>query len=352
MDLGEHEPPVDLLVGRDLHRQLDHLLGLQFDAGHVDQQVADAGGGRGRQFDHHAGVEAADRPREFFARLALAPIGLVRLVEDHDRAQHLEDVEQAALDRAVAGDALEIGKFVQQPGVGQHVVAVGEQGRIAPGIAEHAQEVPPLLPVGGGQHQQHHAQIVVHVERPEPVVLLQQLDPPAAGALQHLAIGMLPIAQRGFGLLVDGVGGDDPERQAGPGTQPFQRRGGEQRLAAAGRHLEADVRDRPPGVVETVHIGAVAARDAAGLGQTGPGGPRVVAHPVRDAGPGFLQRGDLRPRGPRRVLQRVAPTREGFERARLIFLQLHHGARRLTRPDTVRKAAGRTGCPCSSDGAG
>ena len=247
--------PFHLVETGHMDRKFYHLLGFQLEAADIDEEIADAGVGRGGKLDDQTRVEAADRTREFLPRFPFPSIGLVRLVEHHDGAQHLEDVEQAVLDGTVRRGALQVGMFIQQPRIAEQVITVRKQGRIAPGIAEHPQEILALPAVGRGQHQQHDAQIVRGVRRRERIVLFQQPDPAAAGALQHLAIGVLPVPQRRAGLFVDGASRGYPERQAGLPVQPFQRGGGEQGLAAAGRHLEADVGNRPSGIVGAAGIG-------------------------------------------------------------------------------------------------
>jgi len=70
--------PLGADEGLDAHGQLDHLLGFEFHAGHVHQQVADAAVGRGRQLHHQARVQLVDRSHEFGVRFSsLGAVGLV-----------------------------------------------------------------------------------------------------------------------------------------------------------------------------------------------------------------------------------------------------------------------------------
>ena len=328
--------PVQLLMGsrqrvgpggvgvrRDPHRQLDHFLGLERRSGHVDQQVADSGVGRRRELQHHARVEAAHCAGELLPRLALLAIRLVRLVEDHRRAQHLDDVEQAVLDRAAGTGTLEVREGVRQPRIAEHVVARREEGGVAPGIAEHAEKLAAPAPVGGGEHEQHDAQVMGGVGLRERIVLLQQLHPSAARALQHLAAGVLAAAQRRPRLFVDGAGGDDPQGQAGPPSQPLKRGGCEQGLAAAGRDLEADVGDRPSRLVGARRVGPGGRGNGAGAGQALPRRFREVAQLTGDRNAALCERRGRLPRRSCGLVQRAAPARESVQSTSLVSLQLH-----------------------------
>ena len=231
--------PLGADEGLDAHRQLDHLFGLQFHAGHVHQQVADAAIGRGRQLHHQAGVQLVDRSHELGVRFSsLGAVGLVGFVQYDNGTQQLEGVEQAVLDQPVRA-LVEVRVSLQQPRVASQVVSVGKQRGVAPRVAKDAEELASLPAVGGGKHEQHHAQVVGHVPLIERMVLLQHLDPSAARAFQHLSVRMPPIPQRFLRLSVDRPGRRDPEREPGLSVETFQRGGCKQGLAPAGRDLEA-----------------------------------------------------------------------------------------------------------------
>ena len=159
----------------DLHGQLNHLRFLQLLASDVHKQIADAPVGGCGELDDQTRVEAIHGADELFVGLPLpCAVCLVRLVEHHNGTEHSENVEEAVLDRAVLRRAFEIGVIVQQPGVTKGIVAIREECGIASRISEHAQELSALLPVGGGKHQQHDAQVVGGIRKGELVILLQQ----------------------------------------------------------------------------------------------------------------------------------------------------------------------------------
>ena len=229
--------------GFNAHRQLDHLLGLQLHAGHVHQQVADATVGRGRQLHHQAGVQLVDRSHELDVRFSpLGAVGLVGFVQYDNGPQQLEGVEQAVLDQPLRAQ-VEVRVSLQQPRVASQVVPVGKQRGVAPRVAKDAKEFAPLLAIGGGKHEQHHAQVVGHVPLIERLVLLQHLDPSAARPFQQLTVRMPSVPQRFLRLPVDCPGWRDPEREPSLSVEAFQRGGGKQGLAPAGRDLEANVGD-------------------------------------------------------------------------------------------------------------
>ena len=156
--------------------------------------------------------------------------------------------------------------------------------------------------------------------RVNQVFLLQELDPAPASPLQHLPVKVFPVPEGGFGLLVNSTGWRYPEGQAGLPVQPLQRGGGQQSLAPARRHLEADVRDGPPGVVRPAGVLSGGLGHAAGLRQMLPGALGVVADVVGDVGPHALERGYGRLRLGPRLRQRVAPADEGLQCGYLVVL--------------------------------
>ena len=303
--------------------QLDHLFLLEFDAGDVDQQVADALVRCGREFDDEGWVESVDGADEILACFPLLAVCLVRLVEDDDGAEHFEDVVEAVLDGAVVGCAFEVGIALQEFAVAEGVVAVGEEGGIAPRIAEHPQEFLPLLPVGSGQHEKHYAQVVGGVRAGEDVVLFEELDAPAACALQHLAIRMFAVSQRGLGLRVDGPRGGDPQGQAGLAADASQGCGRQQGLAAASGDFEADVGDRASCAVGAAGVRAGRFGDGAGFRKALPGGLGVVADVVRSGASSFLVVLDIFLRLDPCDRKRVEPAGECFQCGDLVFFEFH-----------------------------
>ena len=164
------------------------------------------------------------------------------------------------------------------------MVTVGKEGGITPRITEHSQEFLSLLPVGGGEHEQHDAQVIGGVRASEEVVFFEELDAPAACAFQRLAVGMFTVPEGSLGLGVDGPGRGDPEGQSGLAWEAFQCFGRQQGLAAASGDFEADMGDWTPCVVGAAGVLTGGFGNAAGLIQALPSGLGVVTDVVGHVG--------------------------------------------------------------------
>ena len=92
-------------------------------------------------------------------------------------------------------EGVEVRNFVQELLVRGHVVVRGEEAVEAVAVAEHA-ELLPSLPVGRGQHEQQHAQVLPHIPWAESAGLLQRQRPPGRGQVSPLALDTTAMAVR------------------------------------------------------------------------------------------------------------------------------------------------------------
>ena len=211
------------------------------------------------------------------------------LVDDDDRADEAQDVAKALFQgNTMCPESLvrhivhvEVQDFIGELAIANGIVHIGKERRELPAVLEHLQ-----LFLGLSrrslEHQQHDAQVLVHVVPGEGIAPLQQLHAPAGRAFQHLAVRMLAVGESLPRLRVDGVGRDHPEHEAGLAlevldVQLLHRSAAEQRLAAAGRDLQADVGD---GAFEAIQPAEVRrcdqlARGILGAGQRGVSGQRL-----------------------------------------------------------------------------
>ena len=137
---------------------------------------------------------------------------------------------------------------------------------------------------------------------------------------------MFAVPQRLFGLLIDGAGGRYPQRQAGLPVEALQGGGGQQRFAAAGGYLEADMGDGASGAVGSLHILAGWVGHIAGFGQRLPGMARMVAQLGGNFHPGLLQCGYAGFRLDPRRFQGVQPPGKGVQYLVLVLLQFQRYA--------------------------
>ena len=210
-------------------------------------------------------------------------------------------------------EGVEVRHLVQEPVVSGHVVVRGEESVEAAAVAEHP-ELLPGLPVGRRQHEQQHAQVLPHVPRAEAAGLLQRQRPAGRRHVELLTVGVVAVLQGLQRLVVDLRGGDDPQHEPRlplpvVGVDEVHHLRREQGLAAAGRNLEAEGRQR---LAQSVPARVVDAGRDALL-------PRL-AHPVEVQ----LRVDFQRRRGPAAPLgQPFEKFPDGGERALLVLLQDH-----------------------------
>jgi len=267
---GQAALPVVPAPHFDVDRQLDHLGVVERAASHIDQDVRAAGlgrchPGRGRQFQHQAGIEAVEGLERGVG------VGMVAFVDDDHRPQQAQGIAERTLDdaahlpgcrlgvRAERGIDIEIRHLAQQGPVRRNIVLARHEAQHIAAIAEQAQG---LLAASRRrlQHQQHHTQVRVGVQTGQRRGLFQNLDPPGGGDVEHLPIRVVAIGQRLHRLPIDRLVRHHPQHQSSVPVQigradPRHAGGGQQGLAAAGRQLQAGVGDRPAGTVEAAVVG-------------------------------------------------------------------------------------------------
>ena len=221
------------VAGDDAQRQLDHVRRLQLGRGDVVQHVGRMlhPRGRGGELDDAGGHDVAQGgEREIGA-------GVVGLVHDDDGPAQPQHVHQGGLGFAVGagqqvGEAF--GGHVQQM-LGEGAVLVVD---LAAGGVLDAEGL-------DGGDDDHGLPFDRGAREAERFLDGDDFDR-AARQLQGAAVGMARVAQRVGGLVEDGVAGDEPEHHAALGVEQIGhgqagRVAGEQRLAAAGGHAQADV---------------------------------------------------------------------------------------------------------------
>ena len=226
----------------DVQVELDHLLGVEVAARHLDQHVG-LRRRRGGELHDQAGIEPLQR------RAGVAAVRLVPLVQHDQRTQQAQGVAERGFDLPAPEafglvEDVEIGDAFEQGAVGGHFLVAGEEAVEPAAVAEHAQLLPGLT-VGRRQHQQQDAQAVGHVPGAEEAALLQDAGAAGGGQVELLPVGMGAVLERGEGLAVDLRGRHHPQHQ--PGLPVAERvvhqvdhAHRQQRLAAAGGDLEAE----------------------------------------------------------------------------------------------------------------
>ena len=226
--------------------ELDHLLRVQFAAGDLHEHVG-APWRRRRQLDDQARIESFERlPR-------VQAVRLVPLVEDDERPQQAQRVAERGLDgraphAAVRRERVQVGDRGEQLLLAGGVVVRGEEAVEAARVAEHPQLLLRLA-VRRRQHQQQDAQPLPHVPRAEAARLLQHQGAARRRHVELLAVRVVAVLQRLEGLAVYLRGRHDPQHQPGlpaqvAGVDAVDHLRRQQRLAAAGRHLQAERRQR------------------------------------------------------------------------------------------------------------
>ena len=263
--------PVRMTARVQIERHLDHALAIQVDALHLHQHVRIAGVprvtatrgrhilGRRGQFQHEARIEAIERAESQFRNR------LVSLVHHHHRADQAQGIAQRILDRkpGIRGIAQVVGIEIGRLPFGlfmRLLVTLGREkaAHVAP-VPEHLQGIL-VLAIAGLQHQQHDAQMALHIAGIQVVVLFQNPDPLAGQHVQQLPVGVLAVDQLLFGLAVDGLIRHDPQHEAMVSAQVAakylrQRLHRQKSLAPARRHLENHVRYRPPHAILPGRVG-------------------------------------------------------------------------------------------------
>ena len=134
---------------------------------------------------------------------------------------------------------------------------------------------------------------------------------------------MLARPQRFARLLVNRARGRDPDDQPRRTSEPRQRLGGEQRLAPARRHLEADMRNRSPGVIEPADVTPRRQRDPADLLKCVPSRLGVIQNFNGNVRPDAAKRVGGDSGLDARLLQLGQPAAKGVQCGGLVFFEFH-----------------------------
>ena len=228
----------------DDHGQLDHLLVLELSGRHAGYHVR-ALARRGRELQHESRVQVAQHlHRE-------AALGVVRLVHHDDGVRPREGRNQ----RRIVG-ALDV---VRLPGAALVVGQLHERRVLGEGA-------PPVLVLEGVVGQHEHGELVLHRRAREPapaqaVLLVKHLHPVGEVAVERHAQRVRRVAQLPQRLLQYLLARHEPHHHVGGAlgklfADNVDGVGGDERLAAAGGHLHANL----GGAVQVVGVAGDAVR--------------------------------------------------------------------------------------------